>query len=126
MSASDKKKLRKEEKMAQLTERQKKEQAEAKKLKLYTVIFITILALVVVSVVSIMSYQYFTSPKNTTVLSVGDHDINGVTMSYYYNDVISAFYEEQYNQYGDSTDMILMLYGLDTTMPWISSTTAKR
>ena len=39
MSASDKKKLRKEEAVAKLTERQAAEQNEAKKLKLYTTIF---------------------------------------------------------------------------------------
>ena len=59
MSASSKKQLRKEERMAQLTERQKKEKAEAKKLKIYTGVFLTVLALIVVA---------FSASPSTTML----------------------------------------------------------
>ena len=44
MSASAKKKLRKEQNAAQLTEKQLKQQKEAKKLKLYTTIFVVAIA----------------------------------------------------------------------------------
>ena len=52
MSASAKKKLRKEENAAQLTEKQLKEQKEAKKLKAYTLTFAIIMVLVVAIVVA--------------------------------------------------------------------------
>ena len=49
MSASAKKKLRKEENAAQLTEKQLKAQKEAKKLKTYTTIFVIAIAVVLVA-----------------------------------------------------------------------------
>ena len=48
MSASSKKKLRKEEQMAKLTERQMAEQKEAKKLKTNSIIFTVAIGLVLV------------------------------------------------------------------------------
>ena len=47
MSASDKKKLRREQEAAKMTERQLAEQKEAKKLKLFTTLFIVVLAVIV-------------------------------------------------------------------------------
>ena len=118
MSASSKKQLRKEERMAQLTERQRKEQAEAKKLKIYTATFIAILALIVVTFLTIMVVQYVTAPENITALTVGDHDINNVVMSYYFNDTVSSTYQEYYNYYGDNASLVMMIYtGLDTSTP---------
>lgn len=49
MSASDKKKLRKEERVAAMTEKQQQAKKEAKKLKTMTITFIAILAVVVVA-----------------------------------------------------------------------------
>ena len=48
MSASDKKKLRKEERVAAMTEKQQQAKKEAKKLKTMTITFIAILAVVVI------------------------------------------------------------------------------
>ena len=48
MSASSKKKLRKEQEAAKLTEKQLTEQKEAKKLKTYSTIFVVVIALMVV------------------------------------------------------------------------------
>ena len=52
MSASSKKKLRKEQTTAQMTEKQLAEQKEAKKLKLYTTAFVAVVAIVLKSTVS--------------------------------------------------------------------------
>ena len=49
MSASAKKKLRKEEASAQLTEKQLKAQKEAKKLKIYTTLFVVAIVVVLVA-----------------------------------------------------------------------------
>ena len=118
MSASSKKQLRKEERMAQMTERQKKEQAEAKKLKIYTAIFVSVMALILVAFITIVGVQHITAPENTTALTVGDHDINSVVMTYYYNDSISSTYQEYYNYYGDNAALVMMLYtGLDVSTP---------
>ena len=48
MSASSKKKLRKEQNMAALTEKQQKQRKEDKKLKAYTVSFIIVMVLILV------------------------------------------------------------------------------
>ena len=47
MSASDKKKLRKEQRAAAMSEKQKREQKEAKQLKIWTSIFAVVMAIVI-------------------------------------------------------------------------------
>ena len=49
MSASAKKKLRKEQSTSQMTEKQLNEQKEAKKLKIYTTVFVVAIAAVLVA-----------------------------------------------------------------------------
>lgn len=53
MSASSKKKLRREQEVAKLTERQQTEKAEAKKLNIYTTLFVAILAVMLVVAVTV-------------------------------------------------------------------------
>ena len=53
MSASSKKKLRKEQAAAQMTEKQLAEQKEAKKLKLYTTAFVVMVAIVLVIAIAV-------------------------------------------------------------------------
>ena len=72
MSASSKKKLRKEQEAAALTEKQLAEQKEAKKLKLYTAAFVIVLvALLVVAVVFGVSNDMtgYCVPPNDFVLN---------------------------------------------------------
>ena len=57
MSASDKKKLRKEQATAYLTEKQRQEQAEAKKLKLYTIGFVSILVVVACIAIGVLGVR---------------------------------------------------------------------
>ena len=121
MSASDKKKLRKEQEAAMLTEKQRQEQAEAKKLKTYTTIFVAVMALVVlISVVSLVVSGINKSgvfEKNTIAATVGDHKLNTVELSYYYNDAINNMYNTAYEQYSSYYELYFDAIGLDTSKP---------
>ncbi len=122
MSASDKKKLRKEQRAAQLTERQKKEQSEAKKLKVYSTVFIALIIVVAVVGLSVMAVKAVNRTgiidRNTTAMYVGDEAVNSVELNYYYNDLLNATYNEYYSAYGDNAPTyVLLLYGLDITQP---------
>ena len=121
MSASAKKKLRKEETAAQLTEKQLKAQKEAKKLKTYTTIFVIAIAIVLVAGLVIAGTTYFKNSgikeKNTIAAVIGDHEINSVEMSYYYSDLITSTYNEWANSYGQSMSVYLGLMGLDINKP---------
>jgi len=121
MSASAKKKLRKEENAAQLTEKQLKEQKEAKKLKIYTTIFIVAIAVVLVAGLIIGVTNFVKNSgikeKNTVAAVVGDHEINSVEMSYYFTDTLENNYNNWYSTYGDNMSLYLSLMGLDLTLP---------
>ncbi len=121
MSASDKKKLRKEERVAAMTEKQAKAQKEAKKLKAMTISFIAILAVVVVAFGWMLVDSYLkvngVLEKKTIVATVDGTDLNTVEFSYYYADAVNNYYQNAYNQYGTSTKILLMTYGLDITKP---------
>ena len=122
MSASDKKKLRKEEKAVKLTERQLKEKAEAKKLKRNTVIFVTAMVLVVCIALGVLGVRAFNRygviERFTIAATVGGHEINSIELSYFYNDAIQAEYNQMYqNAYQQSSQypelLITYMYGLD-------------
>ena len=122
MSASDKKKLRKEQVAEQLTARQRQEQAEAKKLMLYTTIFVTIMTIVLCLAVAILAVrgvkQSGIAQRNTVAATVGGEELSSVELSYYYVDYIQEFYNQwtsQYSSYADS--YLLATMGLDTTLP---------
>ena len=59
MSASSKKKLRKEQNIAALTEKQRAQQKEAKKLKAYSVAFLIVMLAVIVTAVSVIGITAF-------------------------------------------------------------------
>ena len=113
MSASNKKKLRKEQESVKLTEKQLTAQKEAQKLKLYTAIFAVVLVVLLVVAVSVGISKTVSSSgirqKSTVALTVGDHEINSVEMNYFFMDAVNAFY----SQYGSYATM----FGLDTTKP---------
>ena len=122
MSASDKKKLRKEQKAAMLTERQKQEQAEAKKLKAYTIGFVAIMLAIVCVVVGIVTVRGVKNAglaeKATIAAVIGDRELNSVEFNYYYNDAINDFYNAAYSQSSSNPDTFIQaIYGLDTTKP---------
>lgn len=113
MSASDKKKLRKEEAAAKLTERQAAEQKEAKQLKLYTTIFAVVIgAMLIFALVFGITKTVSNSgviERNTIAATVGDHEISSAELNMFYIDAINTFY----NQYGSYAYM----FGLDSTKP---------
>ena len=122
MSASSKKKLRKEQSAAELTEKQRAEQKEAKKLKAYTLSFVAIMLAVVIVAVSVITATGINRSgifqKNTIAAVVNGHEINTVEMTYYLKDAISSTYSEWYNYYGDYTNTyISWLLNLDVTKP---------
>ena len=113
MSASSKKKLRKEQNAAQMTERQIAEQKEAKKLKLYTTAFMAAMALMLVAAI-IFGITTFVDnsgmkEKNTVAVSLGNHKLSNAQLNYHYIDGINNYYNT-YGQY-------ISLFGLDATKP---------
>lgn len=109
MSASHKKQLRKEQKAAQMTEKQQAEQKEAKKLRLYTVLFTAVIVLMVcVAVITLVTGSGIIE-RNTTAVTVDGTKISTVELNYYYIDSINGYL----NQWGD----YISLTGLDTTLP---------
>lgn len=117
MSASSKKKLRKEQNAAQLTEKQRRQESEAKKVKAYTITFVAVILVVVLTMVGTLSVRAVNQSgvfeKNTVAATIGDHKLNSVTMGYYYGDAISSAYSSWYNQYGSYVSAYAQLMGLD-------------
>lgn len=121
MSASDKKKLRKEQAAELLTQRQRQEQAEAKKLKTYTIIFVAAMLAVVIAVLGILAVRTVNNSgiiqKNTLAATIGDQELNSIELSYYYIDAINSTYNDWYNEFQTYTDTYLEAMGLDTSKP---------
>ncbi len=121
MSASSKKKLRKEQNAVQMTEKQQQEQRESKKLKIYSITFIVVLAVVVCLAIGIAGTTAFVNSgileRNTAALTVGEHTLNSVELGYYYMDSINSKYDEWYSTYGDMMSLYLSISGLDVTKP---------
>ena len=122
MSASNKKKLRKEQIASKMTERQTQEQKEAKQLKRYTFGFVTIIALVLVAAIAILTVrgivQSGTLQNNSVAAVVAGKELSAVEMSYYYFDAIDSAYSDWYSQYGTNTELYLeVLEGLSLSKP---------
>lgn len=120
MSASDKKKLRKEQRMAAMTEKQKAAQKEAKKLKAYTLTFAIVMVLVVAIVIGVIVSPMISGAirNNSHAITVGDHDLNTVELSYFYVDAITEHQNEIYSQYyGTFGNYWSFMLGYDTTKP---------
>lgn len=113
MSASSKKKLRKEQEAVKLTEKQLTAQKEAKKTNLYTIAFVAVLAVLLVVAIWVGISQTIANSgvreRNTTALTVGDHKISNAELSYFYISAVNNFY----SQYGSYASWI----GLDLSKP---------
>ncbi len=123
MSASDKKKLRKEQNAAAITERQKKARKEARQLKIYTTIFISAMAIVLAAAIFIGLFVANGKPaigwinKATNAIEVDGTKLSTVDLNYYYKDYITTF-ADQYSDYGTYASTYLLLYtGLDVSKP---------
>ena len=121
MSASSKKKIRKEQSAEMLTERQLKEQAEAKSLKRLTVVFsVVMIAIIAAFLITNLVGGINRSgviEKNTIVATVGEHKLNTVVMNYYFYGAVNTTYTNASNTYGDYAETYLKSTGLDLTKP---------
>lgn len=121
MSASDKKKIRKEQAAAVLSEKQRQAQAEAKKLKIYTIAFVVAIALIACTALGILGFRAYKQSgiveKSTIAVTIGDEKLNTVEMNYYFVDMVQNQYSEWYSDYTTYTDSYLQLMGLDTSKP---------
>ena len=121
MSASDKKKLRKEQNAAKMTERQRKEQAEAKKLKTTTTAFVLALVVILVTALGVLGYKTWVNKgfteRMTTAAVVEGKKLSTPVMSYYYNDAVNELYSEWASSGEDPTEYLLEILGLDVTKP---------
>lgn len=101
MSASSKKKLRKEQNAAALTEKQQKELKEAKQLKTMTLTFAVVMILVVAIVLGVAVRSPINGAINrgTHAITVGEHELSTTDLSYYYVDGINNYYNNIYSTY---------------------------
>ena len=116
MSASSKKKLRKEQNAAAMTEKQLQAEREAKKLKNYTTTFVVAIILVVAIMIGVAVRIPITGAidRNTAAITVGSHELSTTDFSYYYVDAINKYYNEAYSYYGSYVDFFL---GFDLSKP---------
>ncbi len=118
MSASSKKKLRKEIKEAKMTERQKQERAEAKKVKRLTFAFVAVIVLIlgifIGSRIADGITRYGLFEKNTIAATVGSHKLNSVTMNYFFRDAVDSAYNSAYQYYGEEASKYV---GFDVSKP---------
>ena len=121
MSASDKKKLRKELASAQLTEKQKKAQSEAKKLRALSVTFVVIMLVVALTTVAVLSIRAVNNSgiidRNTIAAIVGNKELNSIQMNYYLVDQARNTYSQWKQAYGDSVALYASLMGIDVNSP---------
>ena len=121
MSASDKKKLRKELSSAQLTEKQKKAQSEAKKLRALSVTFVVIMLVVALTTVTVLAVRAVNNSgiidRNTIAAVVGDKELNSIQMNYYLVDQARNTYSQWKQAYGDSVALYASLMGIDVNSP---------
>ena len=113
MSASDKKRLRKEQNAAALTEKQQQAQKEAKKLKAYTISFVVVMVLVVAIVIGVVATPFIAGAisRGTHAVNIGNRQLSTAQFSYYYYDAISSYYSNFTNTYGEYADMYAQLMG---------------
>ena len=121
MSASDKKKLRKEAAAAALTEKQKKEQVEAKKLKAATISFIAIMLVIALTAAAVLTVRGVNNSgiidRKTIAAVSGNHELNSVMVNYYFADHIQNLIQQWKNDYGDSYSAYISMMGLDLNAP---------
>ena len=113
MSASSKKKLRKEQEAAKLTERQQAALKEAKKTKLYTTLFVAAMVAILVAAIAIGTSQFISNSgireRNTTAMTVGEHKLSNAELNYFFIDTVNNFYSQNGSYAG--------LFGLDVNLP---------
>ena len=122
MSASDKKRLRKEQAAANLTEKQLNEQKEAKNLKRHTLTFVVAMILVLAIAFGVLAAQGIDRTgiiqRNTNAVTIGKYTLTSAELNYYYIDTVNNFMSQLHDQYGEQAEMYsAMLYGLNYSSP---------
>ena len=121
MSASDKKKLRKELAAETMTKKQQQERKEAKKLKNISLIFTAVMLAIALTAGGILVYRAVDNSgvlqKNTIAAVINDTELNVVTVNYYFKDYVQSTYQSWYSTYGDSVSIYAMFMGLDLNQP---------
>ena len=116
MSASSKKKLRKEEQMAKLTERQMAEQKEAKKLKTNSIIFTVAIGLVLVIGLVMLVWTLYSNSgigeRNTKAVEIGGHTLSVAEFNYYYIDYLNELQQDS-----GTMSQLALNDGLDISKP---------
>lgn len=101
MSASSKKKLRKELSADTMTQRQQTELKEARKLKIYTTVFSVVIAVMLIIAVASICYQTVSNSgilaRKNIAATVGDHELSSAELNYFYIDAVYKYC----NQYSD-------------------------
>ncbi len=112
MSASSKKKLRKEQSADTMTQRQQTEMKEAKKLKIYTVVFSVVIAAMLIFTAATVGYQTVSNSgylaRNNVAATVGDHELTSAELNYFYINAVSNYC----NEYSD-----FISYFIDLSTP---------
>ncbi len=121
MSASSKKKLRKEINEQKMTERQKQERAEAKQIKRLTFAFVAVIVIVLAIFIGGRAVDHITRfgviEKNTIAATIGSHKLNSVTMNYFFRDAVDTEYNNAYQTSQSYGLDVSMLLGWDTAKP---------
>ena len=120
MSASSKKKLRKEQNAAAMTQKQQKEMKDAKALKKYTMTFVVVMVLVVSIVlgVTISNPINVALDQSTTAITIGDHALTVADLTFFYVDAIESYKNEVKNLYYSQYPSYWQLFlGYDTYSP---------
>ncbi len=122
MSASSKKKLRKEQNAAALTEKQLAQQKESKKLKAYTVTFVAVIAVVVAAALIVGAVTGIMNSgilqRSTDAVTIGDTTLTNADLNFFYMDNIQNDYNNWYQNYGENTQLFVQwMQGLDIAKP---------
>ncbi len=115
MSASDKKKIRREQNAGPLTEKQKQARKEARSVRVYTVIFVVAVSLALVIAAGVLVNRWIQGSgileRNTVAVTLGEHKISAAELNYYFVDAVTKAYQENQSTYQYS------YMGLDFTKP---------
>ena len=119
MSASSKKKLRKEQNAAAMTEKQQQAQKEAKSLKRYTLTFIVSMVLIAALVIGIVLYNPVNRAidNSTVAITVGGHELKIPLLNYFYINKLDECYADFNEKYGEYAFLYAGIEGLDFYKP---------
>ena len=121
MSASNKKKLRKEKIDAVMTERQRDEQKEQKKLKAYSITFTVVMVAVLIAAIGIGTFSFLKRSgfmqRRTVAAVVDGKELNSIDMTYYFVDAITKQYNSWQQSFGENINLYTQMMGLDLTKP---------